>query len=104
MKIGVIGAGSWGTALANVAAANGHDTTLWAYEPELVSGMTDTRINHLFLPDILLEERLHFTGNLTEAADGAELVLLVTPTQVMRTVNSQLADSLAPQAILASAA
>ena len=103
MKIGVIGAGSWGTALANVAAANGHDTTLWAYEPELVSGMTDTRINHLFLPDILLEDRLHFTGNLAEAADGAELVLLVTPTQVMRTVISQLADSIAPQAILASA-
>lgn len=103
MKIGVIGAGSWGTALANVVAANGHDTTLWAYEPELVTGMAATRVNHLFLPGIELHPGLNYTGALAEAVSGAELVLLVTPTQVMRNLLADLADSIAPTAILASA-
>ena len=103
MKIGVIGAGSWGTALANVVAANGHDTTLWAYEPELVSGMTATRINHLFLPGIELHPGLQYTGSLAEAVRGAELVLLVTPTQVMRGVLTNLMQEIEPDAVLASA-
>ncbi len=103
MKIGVIGAGSWGTALANVLAGNGHDTTLWAYEPELVAGMQATRINHLFLPDIELHPSLQYTGDLHHAVSGAEQVLLVTPTQVMRTVLNQLKGSINPTAVLASA-
>jgi len=103
MKIGVIGAGSWGTALANVVAANGHDTTLWAYEPELVAGMSETGINHLFLPGIKLHPGLQYTGNLAEAVQGAELVLLVTPTQVMRGVLASLLAEIAPTAVLASA-
>lgn len=103
MKIAVIGAGSWGTALANVVAANGHDTTLWAYEPELVHGMAATRINHLFLPGIELHHSLKYTGNLVEAATGAELLLLVTPTQVMRGVLAGIQNVLMPTTILASA-
>lgn len=103
MKIGVIGAGSWGTALANVVAANGHDTTLWAYEPELVAGMTATGINHLFLPDIKLHSDLQYTGDLTEAVSGADLVLLVTPTQVMRGVLAGLQSEIGPETVLASA-
>jgi len=103
MKIGVIGAGSWGTALANVVAANGHDTTLWAYEPELVAGMSATRINHLFLPGIELHPGLQYTGSLAEAVQGAELVLLVTPTQVMRGVLGSLQTEMDSSAVLASA-
>lgn len=103
MKIGVIGAGSWGTALANVVAANGHDTTLWAYEPELVTGMAATRVNHLFLPGIELHPGLNYTGALAEAVRGAELVLLVTPTQVMRGVLASLLADIDSTAILASA-
>jgi len=103
MKIGVIGAGSWGTALANVVAANGHDTTLWAYEPELVAGMTATRVNHLFLPDIKLHSDLRYTGDLSVAIRGAQLVLLVTPTQVMRGVLAGLKSEIGPETILASA-
>jgi glycerol-3-phosphate dehydrogenase (NAD(P)+) len=103
MKIGVIGAGSWGTALANVVAANGHDTTLWAYEPELVAGMTATRVNHLFLPDIELHSALHYTGELSEVAKGADLLLLVTPTQVMRGVLTGLETEIGAETLLASA-
>lgn len=103
MKIGVIGAGSWGTALANVVTANGHDTTLWAYEPELVAGMAATRINHLFLPDIELHPGLQYTGDLSVAVRGAALVLLVTPTQVMRGVLAGLKSEIGPETVLASA-
>lgn len=103
MKIGVIGAGSWGTALANVAAANGHETTLWAYEPELVAGMTATRINHLFLPDKELHPALRYTGDLREAAKGAGLLLLVTPTQVMRGVITELQQEIGSETFLVSA-
>ncbi len=103
MKIGVIGAGSWGTALANVVAANGHDTVLWAYEPELVAGMAATGINHLFLPDTELHPSLQYTGSLAEAVRDADLVLLVTPTQVMRSVLASLSADISPSAVLASA-
>lgn len=103
MKIGVIGAGSWGTALANRAAANGHATVLWAYEPELVSSMRSSGFNQLFLPDIKLQPSLQYTGDLAEAAADADLLLLVTPTQVMRSVLEQLSPSLMPQVPLVSA-
>lgn len=103
MKIGVIGAGSWGTALANVVAANGHATTLWAYEPELVTGMASTSINHLFLPGIELHADLKYTGVLAEAIRGAELVLLVTPTQVMRNLLGTLVGEITSTTVLASA-
>jgi glycerol-3-phosphate dehydrogenase (NAD(P)+) len=103
MKIGVIGAGSWGSALANVLAANGHDTVLWAYEPELVAGMAATRVNHLFLPGIELHPSLRYTGSLAEAVIAAELVLLVTPTQVMRGVLASLATELSEKTLLACA-
>jgi len=52
--IGVIGGGSWGTALADVLARNGHDTTLWVYEQDLAAEMTETRINTLYLPGFTL--------------------------------------------------
>lgn len=103
MKIGVIGAGSWGTALANLVAANRHETVLWAYEPELVQGMRANRVNHLFLPGIELDPSLRYTGSLAEATAGADLVLLVTPTQVLRTVLRHCAATISPAAILASA-
>ncbi len=103
MKIGVIGAGSWGTALANVVATNGHATVLWAYEPELVAGMAATGINHLFLPGIELHPALQYTGSLAEAVNGADLVLLVTPTQVMRGLLAALGTELSPTTVLASA-
>lgn len=103
MKIAVIGAGSWGTALAQVLAGNGHDVCLWAYEPELVVGMQANRINHLFLPGITLHQSMRFSGDLLAAVHGAELVLLVTPTQVLRGIVSQVAAALQPDALLVNA-
>lgn len=103
MKIGVIGAGSWGTALAQVLAGNGHEVSLWAYEDELVQGMSANRVNHLFLPSVSLHPAMAFTGNLAEAAKDAEMLLLVTPTQVMRGILQQLAPYTGSETLLVNA-
>lgn len=85
-KIGVIGAGSWGTTLANLLAKKGLEVTLWAHESDGVEEMKRTRVNSLYLPGIKLSHDLGLTGDLEEAVSGKELVLSVTPSQVTRTV------------------
>jgi glycerol-3-phosphate dehydrogenase (NAD(P)+) len=102
-KIGVIGAGSWGTTLADLLAKNGHDVTLWAYEPELVREMAESGINSLFLPDVRLSPRLRYTNSLREAAADKELLLFVVPSQVVRGVISSVLPFLAPEAVIVSA-
>ncbi|RNC67678.1 MAG: NAD(P)-dependent glycerol-3-phosphate dehydrogenase [Desulfuromonadales bacterium] len=102
-KIGVIGAGSWGTTLANLLAKKGVDVTLWAYEPELVAEMTANRVNSLFLPGTTLSPGLRFTTSLEEAAAGKDLILLVSPSQVMRGVLQKLAPFLKPGVTLVNA-
>lgn len=89
-KIGVIGAGSWGTTLADLLARKGHYVTLWAYEPDLVTEMRSTGFNTRFLPSIPLSPSLNYTNSLAEAAADAGLILLVSPTQVMRSILSLL--------------
>lgn len=103
MKIGVIGAGSWGTALANLLAGNGHDTLLWAYEPELVEEMAARRVNTLFLPDIPLHPALSFTNELSRCVEGCDLVVLVAPTQVLRGLLASLVPHCSGQTILVNA-
>ena len=99
-RIAVIGAGSWGTALAGRLAANGNDTVLWAYEPEVVTEINSSHTNSAYLPGINLHPTLACTGNLEEAVTGRSILLLVTPVQVMRGVLKQLAPHIAPNAML----
>ena len=87
-RIGVVGGGAWGTALAQVAAGKGHDTLLWAREPEVVAGIRDTRQNPLFLPGIPLSDRITATSDLCQL-DSCDAWLVVTPAQHMRAVLEQ---------------
>ena len=103
MNIGVVGAGSWGTALADLLARIGHKVTLWAYEADLVLRMRETRENDLFLPDISLHEELEFSNSLAEVVKGRELVLLVPPSQLMRRVLRELLPDLKDGGVLVSA-
>lgn len=91
-KIGVIGAGAWGTALAQSFAHKGLDVTLWAYESDLVTAMNETRINTLYLPKITLHAGIVATTNMAEAF-ACDAVVLVIPTQhVARTLESHKAN------------
>ncbi|MEI6703823.1 MAG: NAD(P)H-dependent glycerol-3-phosphate dehydrogenase [Deltaproteobacteria bacterium] len=102
-RIAVIGGGSWGTALAGRLATKGHDTLLWAFEPELVDEINSVHTNSLYLPGISLHPTLACTGSLEEAVSGRGIVLLVTPIQVMRSVLKQLAQHISPDAVIANA-
>ncbi|HOP40757.1 MAG TPA: NAD(P)H-dependent glycerol-3-phosphate dehydrogenase [Geobacteraceae bacterium] len=103
-KIGVIGAGSWGTTLADLLAKKGHAVTLWAYEAELVKEMSSTLVNSVFLSGITLSSRLHFTNSLEEAATGKDLILFVAPTQVFRGVMTGTIPFITEETLLVNAA
>lgn len=83
-KISVLGAGAWGTALAQIAAANGRQVTLWAREEELTDNIRTKRENPIYLPGIALNENITPTHNPEEAVKNADAVLLVIPAQYLR--------------------
>jgi len=79
-RIGVIGGGAWGTALAAVAARAGREVTLWAREEDVIAGINDRHENRRFLPGVPLEHSIRATSELGEAVN-TDLLLLVTPAQ-----------------------
>ena len=83
-RIGVIGGGAWGTALAQVAAAGG-ETLLWAREPEVVQAVNESHENRLFLAGVPLDPAIRATGALDDLED-CDGLLVVTPAQHMRAV------------------
>lgn len=89
-RIAVIGAGGWGTALANLMAAKGEPVTLWGYDPQHVEELRATRVNTPFLPGIPLHDNVAPTADMAEAA-GAELLIVVPPSKGMRGVAERLA-------------
>jgi glycerol-3-phosphate dehydrogenase (NAD(P)+) len=91
LKLGVIGGGAWGTALAQVAASGGEDTLLWALEPEVVASVNGRHENSAFLPDIPLSHAIRATSDLAEL-DACEAWLVVTPAQHMRAVLQRAPD------------
>jgi glycerol-3-phosphate dehydrogenase (NAD(P)+) len=103
MRCAVVGAGAWGTALADLLAGNGHAVRLWAREPEVITGIRDSGENPLFLPGIALASSLIVTGDQEEALDGAELVVYAAPSQHLRQVLRSGAARVSPSAVLAVA-
>ena len=91
MKIAVVGDGGWGTALACNLIANGHEVIMWGAFPEYLSEMEQKRENVKFLPGIKLPESLRFTSSPAEAVEGVSIILLVTPTQFLRSVLKKFA-------------
>lgn len=93
-RIGVIGGGAWGTALAQVSARAGHEAVIWAMEPEVVEAVNQSHENSLFLPGARLEPKVRATGDLASLAN-CDVLLAVTPAQHMRSVlgRAPLGDS-----------
>jgi glycerol-3-phosphate dehydrogenase (NAD(P)+) len=94
MRVGVIGGGAWGTALAQVAAEGG-EAVLWAREPEVVESVNARHENALFLPGVRLDPSIRATGDLADLAD-CEALLVVTPAQHMRAVLAAMPRTAAP--------
>jgi glycerol-3-phosphate dehydrogenase (NAD(P)+) len=84
MRIGVLGAGSWGTAMAHLLADRGHRIGLWAHEPEVVEGINADHRNPLYMTDVTLPESVVATGELGAAVSGVEMLLSVVPAQFVR--------------------
>lgn len=89
MRIGVVGGGAWGTALAQVAAATGEEVTIWALETEVVESINATQENGLYLPGLQLSPAIRATGDLAELS-GCDAFLVVTPAQHLREVLARL--------------
>lgn len=85
MKLGIIGGGAWGTALAQVASSGGRETLLWAIEPEVVEAINARHENSLFLAGVTLNEAIRATADLNEL-ESCDAWLMVTPAQHMRAV------------------
>ena len=85
MKLGVVGGGAWGTALAQVASSGGRDTLLWALEDDVVAAVNDRDENAVYLPGIPLNEAIRATSDLGELGE-CDAWLMVTPAQHMRSV------------------
>ncbi len=103
MKIGVLGSGTWGTALAALLANNGHETVLWSAIPAEIDALSTTH-THKNLPDAILPNSLSYTKDIGVACAGAELVLFVTPSEFIRATARLAAPHLEAGAILANAA
>lgn len=89
MRIGVVGAGAWGTALAQVAAAEGEEVLLWAREPEVIEAVNASHENTVFLKGIELSPSIRATGDLADMGQ-CEALLIVSPAQYLRVVASGL--------------
>jgi glycerol-3-phosphate dehydrogenase (NAD(P)+) len=101
--VAVIGAGSWGTALALHLARSGRDVRLWAREPATAEAINGRRENPVYLPGVALPPSLTATAVLADAVGGAPIVFVVTPSEFCRGVYRQLRALVAPRATLVSA-
>ncbi len=97
MKIAVLSDGAWGTALAMTLIDNGHEVVMYGPFPEYLAEMREKRENVRFLPGVRLPDALEFEPDIARAVDGAELLVLATPTQYLRSVLANLKPHFDPQ-------
>jgi len=100
MRVAVVGAGAWGTTLADLLVRNGHAVTLWAREDEVVRSVVQRHMNELFLPEAPLDPRLHATGTIADAVADAELVVSAPPSHAVRRIAGQIASGLRGRRVL----
>lgn len=99
-KIAVLGAGSWGIALANHCAKIGHNVILWEFDADAANALNSTRVREKVLPDVRLEDSIRVTNDLAESVFEAEIALLVVPSHVARHVIKQLCSVRYPESFV----
>ncbi|MCE5270954.1 NAD(P)-dependent glycerol-3-phosphate dehydrogenase [bacterium] len=103
MRIAVVGAGSWGTTLANHLALKGESVCLWAFEPEVVRSIRENHVNEMYLAGVGLEPSLECDNDLEAVIAPAELVLMVCPSHVTRAMLERMRPVLRPGVVLVNA-
>ena len=103
LKIGVIGAGSWGTALANLLALKGFSIDFWAFEKNVKDDIVRLNENTVFLPGIKLSSNIHPSNDIEKVASAKDLLLLVVPSHVMRETANKISGFISPDTIIVSA-
>ncbi|MEN6566500.1 MAG: NAD(P)H-dependent glycerol-3-phosphate dehydrogenase [Veillonellales bacterium] len=104
MKLAVIGAGSWGTAIAGVLGQQHEHVVLWARNEALVKQMREARQNQQYLPDVNLPITVSYSENINEAVANAHLIVIATPSQAVRATAGKIAKSVAKDALILTAA
>ena len=102
MKCAVIGGGSWGTAFAQILVDAGNEICLWARDAEVVEQINNKHCNEKFHPGLILPVDLCATTHLNAALQGADLIALAIPSQALRSILGEMAESIAAQPIVIS--
>ena len=103
VSIGVVGAGSWGTAIADLLGSKGFKVNLWAYETEVVEAIRTKRENPLYLKGHTLSDHIRATNDIQDAVSDRDLVVVVIPSHYVRVVSQKFAAALSKKTILVSA-
>ncbi len=101
-KVAIIGGGSFGTAIANIVADNGHDVCLWMRNEERVNEVNESHCNSQYLPDIELNPSLRASSDLLNTVEGCDIVFVAVPSKSSREVAQQLASHLQPGCMVIS--
>jgi len=103
IRIGVLGAGSWGTALAGLLGSKGFKLNLWAFEKEVKDQIESYRENKMFLPGYSLSDNIFPSNDITEVVSEKDLVLIVVPSHVMRETAKKISEHISDETIIVSA-
>jgi glycerol-3-phosphate dehydrogenase (NAD(P)+) len=102
-RIGVVGAGAWGTALAKLLADKGFTLDLWVFEKEVKAQIETDHINKVFLPDIKLPDNIIPSNDLAHVVKDKDLVLIVVPSHTMRDITGKMRDHIDPDTVVVTA-
>lgn len=90
LKVALLGAGSWGTALSLVLHANNHNVTLWEFRPEVAQKLDETRENSELLPGVVIPDEIEITSNLQKACCDKDILVISVPSHIVRSVGTRL--------------
>jgi len=102
-QITILGGGSWGTALAKLLSENGNDVTVWLRDENQCRELSETRINKKYLPEVKIPQDIVFVSDINKAVENSQILLIVTPTQIVRGVLKQIKEEYKTNKIIVNA-
>lgn len=103
LRTAVVGAGAWGSALADQLAKKGHDVALWCFESEVALGIETSHVNNVYLPDHVLHASVHPTTHLEDCVREKDLVVVAVPSHHVRSIAQRIGKELGRNTLLVSA-